>query len=199
LRYVFTSYSYLVVLLMSTRKVWIARLVVGLAMLATTSCHRATSAADASNLLAFNDYEAVMGWMSGTESITRERAHSGSRAVQVGGSIEYGLGYGLELSQVADHPLRKLHLEAWGYMTDPQSTAQLGLQLYDPAQRKAIFSQGIDYAVAVQTPGKWVKISQDITLPDSTNGAQQLRVFLWRASASSPAYLDDLRISEVRQ
>nr|GFC67925.1 hypothetical protein [Tanacetum cinerariifolium] len=113
---------------------------------AATGCHKAATDATAGNLLAFNDYEAIMGWMSGTESITRERAHSGSRAVQVGGPIEYGLGYGLELSQ---------------------------------------------------TPSKWVKISQDITLPDSTNGAQQLRVFLWRASASSPAYLDDLRISEV--
>jgi hypothetical protein len=183
---------------MSTCRKGAAGLLLGLAVLAATGCHRAGAEKDAGNLLAFNDYEAVMGWMSGTESITRERAHSGSRAVQVGGPIEYGLGYGLELSQVADHPLHKLHLEAWGYMTDPQSTAQLGLQVYDPAQRKAVFSQGIDYAVAVQTPGKWVKISQDVTLPDGTNGAQQLRVFLWRASASSPAYLDDLRISEVR-
>ena len=173
--------------------------VVGLGLLAATGCHRADSDVAAGNQLAFNDFEAVMGWLGSTESVTRERAHSGSHAIKVDGGMEYGLGYSMELSQAANHPLHKLHLEAWGFMTDAQSTAQLGLQLYDPAQRKPVFGDGIDYAAAVQKPGKWVKISKDITLPGTTNGAQQLRVFLWRASASSPAYLDDLRITEVPQ
>lgn len=174
---------------------------IGLCLLAATSCQQAGSKAAASNQIAFNDYEAVVGWLGSgsTESVTRERAHSGERAVKVGGPVEYGLGYSMELSQVADHPLHKLRIEAWGFMTAPQSTAQLGLQLYDPAQRKPVFSAGIDYAAAVQLPGRWVKFSKDITLPSNANSTQQLRVFLWRASASSPAYLDDLRISEVPQ
>lgn len=181
----YTSYSALLLALL-----------LGLGLLAT-GCQRGEPDAAAGPQIAFNDYEAVMGWLGSTQSVTRERAHSGSHAVKVDGGMEYGLGYGLELSQVADHPLRKLHLEAWGFMTDLQSTAQLGLQLYDPVQRKPVFGESIDYATAVQTPGKWVKISKDITLPASTSSTQQLRVFLWRGSASSPAYVDDLRISEV--
>ncbi len=181
---------------MSICRVYFAWLLVGLA---ATGCRWSGADEPASHQIAFNDYEAVMGWMGSTESVTLERAHSGSHAVKVDGGMEYGLGYGMKLGQAADHPLHKLHLEAWGFMTDPQSTAQLGLQLYDPAQRKPVFSDGIDYAAAVKTPGKWLRISKDITLPDNASSTQQLRVFLWRASASSPAYLDDLRISEVTQ
>lgn len=167
--------------------------------LLATSCKGSDSEVSVPNQIAFNDYEAVVGWTSNTESITRERAHSGIYSVKVGGPTEFGMGYGLELSKAVDHKPHKIHLEAWGFMTDPKATARLGFQLYDPAQNKEVFGDGIDYSTAVQTPGKWIKISKDITLPDNTSSAQQMRVFLWRAGASSPAYVDDIRISEVTQ
>jgi hypothetical protein len=170
-----------------------------LGLLTTAGCKGGDDEATPANQIAFNDYESVEGWMPTPTSLTRERAHSGSHAVKVDGSVEFALGYNLPLGKALDHKPHKIHVEAWGFMTDPKSAARLGFQLYDPAQSKEIFGDGLDYTTAVQTPGKWVKISKDITLPTSTASNLEMKVFLWRAGASSPAYLDDLRISEVTQ
>ena len=47
------------------------------------------------------------------------------------------------------------------------------------------------------TPRKWVEISKEITLPATTTSTQDMKVFLWRANATSPAYIDDLRIELI--
>ena len=168
-----------------------------LSLLVFTGCDNTKSDEKAGTQLAFNDYEAVVGWIPNPESVTRERAHSGTYSVRVGPTNEFGMGYDMVLEKIIDHRPHKIRVEGWGYMTDANSTARLGFQLFDGAQGKEIFGDGIDYATAVKTPGKWVKISKDITLPATVAGTQQMRVFLWRSMAGSPAYIDDLRISEL--
>lgn len=170
-----------------------------LGLVAMAGCKSGDAETAPADQIAYNDYESVEGWMPTPESLTRERAHSGSHSVKVDGAVEYALGYNLPLGKALDHKPHKIHVEAWGFMTDPKSAARLGFQLYDPAQSKEVFGDGLDYTSAVQTPGKWVKISKDITLPATTASNLEMKVFLWRASASSAAYLDDLRISEVTQ
>lgn len=165
---------------------------------AIAGCDNTSSEAAEGSSLAFNDYEAVVGWMPNPESVTRERAHSGRYAVKVGPENEYGMGYSSVLEKIIDHRPRKLRVEAWGFMTDANSTAKVGFQLFNAAQDKVLFNDGIEYAEAVKTPGRWVKISKDMTLPSDVAGNQQIRVFLWRSGASSPAFIDDLRISEVQ-
>lgn len=169
-----------------------------LSLLAVTGCDDTKPDPEGGNSLAFNDYEAVVGWMPNPESVTRERAHSGRYSVKVGPENEYGMGYSMVLEKIIDHRPHKIRLEGWGYMTDANAGAKVGFQLFNAPQDKLLFSDGIEYAEAIKTLGKWVKISKDITLPNDVAGNQQIRVFLWRSNASSPAFLDDLRISEVQ-
>lgn len=190
----------LILFLMSTTAT-LRHLIVPLAatLLLLPGCGDSKEEATPSNQLAFNDYEAVVGWMPEQKSVTRERAHSGHYAVKVDGANEYGMGYSMVLSRVLDHKPRKMHVEGWGYMTDAKSNARLDFQLVDLTNsNKAAFDDGIDYGTAIKDYGKWVKISKDITLPENLNSAQELRVFLWRGAATTPAYIDDLRISEAQ-
>jgi hypothetical protein len=166
--------------------------------MALAGCHQDSATATAGKQLAFNDYEAVVGWVpTPPTSVTSERAHSGRYCVKVGPQDEFGMGYTMVLEKIIDHRPHKIRVEAWGYMTDANSTAKIGFQLFNATQDKVLFSDGIEYADAVKTPGKWVKISKDIVLPGDVAGNQQMRVFLWRSVANSPAYVDDLSISEV--
>jgi hypothetical protein len=160
------------------------------------SCSKSNPADDA-NLIAFNDYEAVIGWMPDPGNITREQAHSGHYAVKVDGDHEFGLGFGLPLSKAIARKPNKIRISAWAYMTDAKSTARLGLQLFDPAAGKEVFGDGIDFANDVKSPKKWVEISKEIKLPANTTSTQEMRVFLWRGGATSPSYMDDLRIELV--
>jgi len=168
-----------------------------LGLLGLAGCKSDSSASGDANQVAFNDFESLDGWASNTESLTKEQAHSGKYSIGVNPNVEFGLNYMMVLNKVFNHKPRKLRVSGWGYMADSKSVAQLDIQLFDLAQGKAVFGEAIDYANAVKTPGKWVEISKEVTLPATTTGAQQLRVFLWRAGATSPAFIDDVRVAEV--
>ena len=166
-------------------------------LLATTGCGGSSSAQDDANLIASNDFEAVIGWAGDPGTISREQAHSGHYAVKVDGGHEFGMGYNLPLGQATARKPHTLRVSGWAYKTDDKSNARLGLQLFDPATGKEVFGDGIDYSDQVKETRKWVQISKDIKLPDNATSSQQLRVFLWRASASTPAYIDDMRIALI--
>lgn len=169
-----------------------------LSLLLLPGCGDRDTPPGASTEIAANDYESVIGWMPDPKTVTRERAHSGRYAVKVDATNEYGLGYSQVLAKAVDHKPSKLRIEGWALMTDANAKARLGLQLFDLTTNRAVFGEGIDYDPTIKEYGKWVKISKDISLPANTISSQELRVFLWRAGATSPAYLDDLRISEVK-
>ena len=166
-------------------------------LLAVTSCGGESSAKDDANLIAANDFESVIGWTGEQGTVSREQAHSGRYAVKVDGGHEFGMGYNLPLGQATARKPHTLRVSGWAYKTDDKSNARLGLQLFDPATGKEVFGDGIDYSDQVKETRKWVEISKDIKLPETAASGQQLRVFLWRASASTPAYIDDLRIALI--
>lgn len=161
-----------------------------------TGCGGSSSANDA-NLIAANDFEAVIGWMADPGTITREQAHSGRYSVKVDAQHEFGMGYSLPLGKATVRKPHKIRISGWAFMVDAKSVARLGLQLFDPTTGKEIFGDGINYNEAVKDYRKWVEISKDVTLPESTASTTEMRVFLWRGSATTPAYIDDLRITLV--
>lgn len=149
------------------------------------------------NLIGFNDYESVLGWQPDANAVTRDHAHSGKYAIMVGPGKDYALGYGLPIGKATSRKPRKIGISAWGYMSDAKSVARLNLQLYNPATGKEAFSDGIDFSSAIKTPKKWMEISKEVTLPENIDSNLELRVYLWRANAETPAYLDDMRITLV--
>lgn len=167
-------------------------------LLLAVGCGGSSSAsANNPNLIAGNDYEAVIGWMGDPGTISREQAHSGRYSVKVDAAHEFGMGYSLPLGKATMRKPHKIRISAWAYMVDAKSSARLGLQIFDPATGKETFGDGVNFNEAIKSYRKWVEISRDIVLPETTTSTQELRVFTWRASATTPAYLDDLRITLV--
>ena len=165
-------------------------------LLVLAGCNKSDDENDA-NLIAANNYESVVGWGGDTNSITREHAHSGRYAVKVDANHEFGLGFGMPLGEATARKPHLVRISGWAFKTDDKSNARLGLQVFDMTTNQEVFGDGILYGEQVKDVNKWVHISKDIKLPDVVKSTQHLRVFLWRDGASTPAYLDDLRISLV--
>lgn len=165
-------------------------------LLALAGCSKSDSEDDA-NLIAANNYESVVGWGCDVNSVTRDHAHSGHYAVKVDAGHEFGLGYGMPLGEATARKPHLVRVSGWAYKTDDKSNARLGLQIFDMVANKEVFGDGISYAEQVKDVNKWVHVSKDIKLPNVVNSTQHLRVFLWRDGATSPAYLDDLRITLI--
>ena len=154
-------------------------------------------ASDNAKVITANDFESVDGWMPTVPSLTRDQAHSGKYSIRVDGNTEFSLGYGNLLGKVSPTKLRKLNVEAWVYAPSAKSQARLGVQVTDPVTGKEIFGDGITITDQVKEYKKWVKISKEIVLPENITATQVLKVFLWRASASDAAYMDDIRVVAV--
>lgn len=159
------------------------------------SCGGDSTAANDPNQIAFTNYESVAGWMDVQGSLTKDKAHSGAYSVKVDAANEYGMGYVFPLGKATPRKPRKVRIEGWAFKTDGKSNAKLALQIVDATTGQQKFSDDISFASQVKDAGKWVEISKDVTIPENTTSADMLKVFLWRAEAASPAYLDDLRIS----
>lgn len=142
-----------------------------------------------------NDFESTLGWAGNPDVVTKAQAHSGKYAIYVNDTREFSLTFDAPLSQIVDFRPRSLQLEAWAYLTDERSTGQLGVQIVNSAtDNTEFFGDGIKLAEAARGRKKWVKVSKTIVLPDSIRPTQHLKVFLWRATAATPIYVDDITV-----
>jgi hypothetical protein len=93
--------------------------------------------------------------------------------------------------------MRKIRLQAWAYMPSERSTARLGIQIKDPVTGQEVFGDGINLADEVKKTREWTQVSKEITLPENITATQKFLLFLWRASATDAAYIDDVRLSII--
>lgn len=168
-----------------------------LSLLAACSSDNPTTPV-ADGYIARNDFEASLGWSGDPAAVTKAQAHSGQYSIYVDQSREFSLTYEAPLRQVVGFQPRSLEVEAWVFLTDDNSTGELGVQITDPVHNeKQLFGDGINLQEAAKVHNKWVKVSKSISLPDSLNPDQHLKVFLWRSNATSPVYLDDISIKAI--
>jgi hypothetical protein len=62
----------------------------------------------------------------------------------------------------------------------------------------AVNGSDIKFGEAIKTYNEWVPVSTDFVLPDNIIPAQRLRLFMWRASSSEEALLDDVKLSIIK-
>lgn len=167
-------------------------------LLGLAACSPGSQPADPSALVTHNDFEAAIGWAGELDATTKVQAHSGQYAIYVDQTREFSLTFNAPLSRLIAFRPRSLRLEAWVYLTDDNSTAKLGVQLVNSAtDNTELFGDGIDLQEAAKVHKKWVKVSKTIVLPANVQPTQHLKVFLWRSTATSPVYADDLTITAL--
>ncbi|HEX8425819.1 carbohydrate binding domain-containing protein [Hymenobacter sp.] len=144
-----------------------------------------------------NDFESVLGWGSDASSLTRDHAHSGRYAVQVGPEHEYGLTYDLPLSQASVHQLRGVEVEAWVYLPSSQASAMLALQIIDAGSGKAVHTEYLPLTEQVQEYKEWRPVHKRFILPVGLSNDFHLRMYLWRNNSPETVYLDDLNVKAL--
>lgn len=161
-----------------------------------TACSSPDTESNSTNLLLRNDFDSLAGW-TGAESpsLTRERAHSGQYSIKTDKDLEYSLTYVNLLGRLSPVRLTKIKVAAWVFAAKP-GNAQLTVQLTRSLQdNTTIFNQSLDLGETVKKPGEWTYVSKVFALPADISSANQLRIFVWRASAAEPVYLDDLVVT----
>lgn len=167
-------------------------IVLAVGLLATACSQRANekkSAATAGRVLIDTSFEELEGWLSETPSLTRERAHTGHYSVKVDPSTEFSLTYINQLYRLSPKRFDKVRLTAWGQLTAPGAAA-IVFQI-TRADQTTVFYEKID----VKEVNDWGRIDKVLTMPAVLDPADQVKIYLWRATATAPAYLDDLTLT----
>jgi hypothetical protein len=148
------------------------------------------------NVLTDTSFEEVLGWGGIDPSmLTRERAHTGVFSMRVDKDHEYSLTYDVALGKMSPRKVKKIKLNAWVFLPSENTKAILGVQVIDPDQgNKETFGDGLKMET-VHDYNKWVQIEKEMELPESLAPTHHLKLFLWRAAAVDPVYVDDLRLS----
>lgn len=160
-----------------------------------TACSRDTSRkvpvpAPATNrVLVTTSFEEMDGWVAETPSLTLERARTGRYAIKVDQNTEFSLTYLNQLARLSPKRFDKVRLTAWGYLTAPGS-ASLVFQITRADQTTAFYEK-----IDISRVNTWEQVSKVLTLPAVLDPTDQVKVYLWRAAATAPVYLDDLTLS----
>lgn len=150
------------------------------------------------DLLMHNDFETVAGWVADPATLTQEKAHSGRYSLKVDKDHPYSLTYYSLLGQLSPTRIRGVRVDAWAYKPDRDNSVQLRLGLNEAAGGKLMMGDGIAYTDQVKEPGKWVKISKEITFPPNATYSSQLVMYLWNEGGAGAGYLDDVQLTALR-
>ena len=147
------------------------------------------------DLLAYNDFEQLNGWVGATTTaaLTTEKAHSGRYCTFVAPGTEYGIGYVSQLSQLSPVRPVKIKISAWVLATE-NSPATIVTSLENAGADKPVFWEAMDLGKAVTRANEWQKAEKTITIPADANASTQVKVYPWRNNSEQPAYFDDIEI-----
>jgi hypothetical protein len=155
------------------------------------------------NTIMFNNFEGGGGWSSDPNRndpslVVKGPAHSGQYALRVDQNHEFSLTFDLPLGKISSSKFKGVHLEAWVLMPSAKATAAIGMQIVQPDGTIAVNGSDIKFGEVIKTYNEWVPVSTDFVLPDNIIPAQRLRLFMWRASSSEEALLDDVKLSIIK-
>jgi hypothetical protein len=168
---------------------------------ATVLCSCGVSSASKSeNVLAFNSFDEMEGWVpeSSLAYLTRDKSHSSPYSACVNQANEYAGTYTTPLGRLSPTRLTKMRMHAWVWLPGRDAKAALVMQVTAPATNKQLVYDAIDLATATkETFNKWVEVEKVISLPLEVNSASLLKTYLWRGGSAQTVYLDDFQLERA--
>jgi hypothetical protein len=148
------------------------------------------------DVLMTSDIDSLTGWIADPNALKPGPAHSGKYALRVDQDHEFSPGYTAVLGQLTDTSIRGVRLEAWVYATDSNSSGKLEFVLREADGKEML--RDLTQLDEVKSFGKWVPISKEIIFPPKVNHTAQVVLYVSRADARTPAYVDDLKLTALR-
>ena len=169
-----------------------------LLLLGLASCRDNSTATQNPDQAMSTDFDALVGWVSDGGTLSTAQAHSGRYSLTVDSQHEFSINYSVPLSQLSNTRFRGVQVDAWIFVPDKGPTAQLVAVLKDAAGTD-IMHENIDLGEKLRgNYGQWIKISREVNFPATANADSRLVMYLWRANAPGPTYLDDLQLTSLR-
>lgn len=144
----------------------------------------------------FSDIDGMVGWLPDPSVVPKGEAHSGSYSLRVDKTHEFSPGYTAILGQLSPTRPRGVKLEAWVYATDKNAAGKLEFVLKDATGTELLRDQ--THLEEVKDYGKWVLVSKEIVFPPATNYSSKIAIYVSRASATTPACVDDIKLTALR-
>lgn len=167
-----------------------------------SACGGSGSTTPATGVLMDNDFERSAGWGSTEQpSLTTARAHSGRVAVLASPEIPFSYTFARTLAELSPGKMpQQLLLTGWVLRTAAGSTARLVVQVdASKTDETRIYYAFLPVAEAVPKFGEWTAVQLPISLPATATGTNSLKVYLWNDAGTSPTYLDDVALTEVKK
>jgi hypothetical protein len=166
-----------------------------LPLVALMACNKNSASKDSKDLLMSSDIDSLVGWLPNPNALTKGKAHSGHYALGVDDTHEFSPGYSNIMGQLSSTRLRGIRLSAWAYATDKNSKAKLEFVVKSADGTEIFRDQTL--LGEVKDFSKWVKINKEITLPAAATYASQIVIYVSRAEATTPAYIDDIQMTAL--
>lgn len=167
-----------------------------LSLVSLVACGKEDAATD-SDVLMSSDIDSIVGWVADPNALVKGEAHSGQYSLRVDPTHEFSPGFTSVIGRMTATRPRGVKLEAWVYATDKNSAAKLEFLIKEADGKEALRNQ-IQIAEAAGSYGKWVKVSRDIVFPKTVSYSSQIILYVSRAEATSPAYVDDITLTALR-
>lgn len=173
------------------------KLFLALPLAVLTACgNDPVSSSAGKDVLMFSDIDGMVGWLPDPSALTKGEAHSGTYSLRVDENHEFSPGYNAIMGQLSPSRLRGVKLEAWVYATNRNATGKLEFVLKDAAGAELLRDQ--TQLAEVEDYGKWVLVSKDIIFPQTTNYSSKITLYVSRSGATTPAYVDDIKLTALR-
>ncbi|MGI4820618.1 MAG: hypothetical protein ACRYFV_05345 [Janthinobacterium lividum] len=172
-------------------------LLLALALTALVACGNDKSVAEANeDVLMSSNIDSLAGWISDPNAITKGEAHSGQYSLRVDQNREFSAGYVQTLGLLSPTRIRGIRLAVWAYVPNKDATAKIEFMIKDASGKLLLLDQ--TKLEEVKKYGEWVEINKVIMLPPETNYSSQINMHMSRSGATSPVYLDDIKLSAIR-
>lgn len=148
------------------------------------------------DVLMASNIDGLAGWVSDPNALKPGPAHSGKYALRVDADHEFSPGYNVLLGQLSPTRLRGVKLDAWAYATDGSASGKLDFVL-KAADGQELMHEQLRIEDA-KPHGNWVPISKEIIFPPSVNYTTRVVLYMSRADAHTPAYVDDVKLTALR-
>ncbi len=160
----------------------------------------ASCAKDKKNELEFfNDLENVKGWTGGKnneESIVKGLAHSGQYISKTDSVFQYGFGFRINLSDLAEQPVKKVKASIWVNVTDIRSDAGLVVAL-DSAGKNILWASKPIKGFVKKTD-EWTEVISEVEFPQmKTSKDYTVTAYIWN-TGKFPVLSDDIRVEFLK-
>ncbi|RZK15069.1 MAG: hypothetical protein EOO56_23670 [Hymenobacter sp.] len=173
------------------------KLFLALPLVALAACGGGDSTASDKDVLMTSDIDSMVGWLGNPSDLPKGEAHSGNYSLRVDKNHEFSPGYTAILGQLSTTKLRGVKFDAWVYATNKDASGKLEFVLKETAGGKEIMHEQVNLN-DVKDYGKWTLVSKEIIFPPNANYLSQVVIYVSRANSTSPAYVDDLKLTALR-